>query len=95
MTPATIAEAVEIIDDLRAQLKLCGRACDDLVKMLDQSKAAAAEAREDRDNAEAKLAHLQQVHAVSTATVVRLQSELAVAKTERDVYSAYAHGRSK
>lgn len=90
MTPQSIAEAVEMIDDLQQQLKMCGQACDDLVKMLDQSKEAAAEARQDRDDAEAKLAHLQQVHAVSTATIVRLQSELAVLQTERDTWRAVA-----
>jgi chromosome segregation ATPase len=77
MTPQTMPEALKRIDELQSQLAFARKTCDELVGLVDSLREAAAEARQDRDDAEAKLAHFQQVHAISTANLVRLQGEMA------------------
>lgn len=93
--PQTIAAAVEQIDDLQQQLKMASSACDELVAMHDGLRKSALEAMEDRQDAQAKLAHLQQVHAAATAKIVELQTRVAVLETERDTYAAYVRGRNR
>lgn len=84
-----------MIDDLQQQLRAAGQACDDLVKMHDQLRQSATEAMEDRQDAQAKLAHMAQVHAAAKAQILELQTRVAVLETERDTYRAYTKGLFK